>query len=149
MLASLIGSLVSGEAVVALRRAKLAAISYVVAGILVAIGIGFLLAVGYMLAARRFGPIEAALGFGGGFILLALIVLGVFWLTTRSQRRRAIERRKGEAAALAVSAALALLPALASKRAGKAMLIAPALAFLGYKIFNENRGRAPEDSDEP
>lgn len=148
MLASLIGSIASGEALLALRRAKTTAIVYAIVGLLALVGVIFLLIAGYLFAASRFGPIEAALGFGGGFLLLGIVVLIVYNGSLRARQRRRAERRKGEIATVAAASALALLPMLANRRAGLPMLLAPLLGFVGYKIYQENATRRPRFDDD-
>lgn len=151
MLATLIANIASGEAVLALRRAKVAFIVYALCAFLALIGLIFLLVGAYLYAAAHFGPIDAAAAFGGGFIGLGLVILIVFKLTTRARRRKAIDRRKGELATVAVATALALLPTLANRKSAGAVLIAPLLGVLGYRIYKENsRGpkRPPAEPDE-
>lgn len=148
MLATLIANIASGEALLALRRTKVALIVYAIVGALVLLGAAFLIGAAYLFAASRYGAIEAALGFGAGFVVLGVLVLVIFKLTTRSRRRRATERRKGEVATIAAATALAMLPALAGRKAGLSVLVAPILAMVGYQIYRENsRGRPKGDSD--
>jgi len=149
MLATLIANIASGEALLTLRRAKVTFIVYLLCGALAFIGIVFLLVAGYLFAANRYGPIEAALGFGAGFVLLGLIILIIFKLTTRSRRRRAVERRKGELATVVAASALALLPMLGSRKSAAGLLVAPLLGILGYRIYKENsrRPRPPAEGD--
>jgi len=153
MLATLIANIASGETLLALRRAKVALGVYIFVALLALLGLGFLLGAAYLFAAARYGPIEAALGFGAGFLVLALLLVIVFKLVARTRRRSAAERRKGELTTLAVATGLALLPALASKRRGFAIVLAPALAMVGYKIWRENSRRdtrpAPAKRDSP
>lgn len=146
MLATLIANIASGEALLALRRTKVALMVYAVVGVLVLIGIAFFLGAAYLFAAARYGAIEAAAGFGAGFIVLGLLVLVIFKLTTGARRRRAVERRKGEVATIVTATALAMLPALAGRKAGLSVLIAPILAIVGYQIYRENsRGKPKGD----
>lgn len=139
-LASLIGSIISGEASEAISRARRAAIIYALAGLLVLCGAGFLIAAGYMRVAREVGFLPAALWFGGGFILLALILIGVDRLAARSRARREARRRREETRAVVSTAALALLPAvLASSRGRGLALVLPAVAALAYGVWRENK----------
>lgn len=138
MLATLIANIASGEALLALRRAKITVIVYLLCAILALTGVIFLLVAAYLLAATRYGTIEAALGFGVGFILLGVLVLIVFKLTTRTRRRRAANRRKDELATVAAATALALLPALANRKSAATLLMVPFLGVLGYRIYREN-----------
>lgn len=149
MLASLLASLASGETVVALRRARRAAVVYLLSGVLALCGIGFLVGALYIWLAARYGRLETALMFGFGFIVLALIILLVDRITSRSRARRAAERRKSDFTALGVTAALAVLPGLLRSRAGAGVLAAPLLAALGYAIYRENRRPRPRRDQPP
>ena len=139
MLASLLASLASGETLQAVRRARRAAIAYLFAGVAVAIGVIFL--------SERYGRLETAIGFGVGFIVLALLVLLVHRLTATSRARRAAERRKSDLTAMGVAAALAALPTLARSRVGLGALLAPAIAGVAYAIYRENVRPGPDPDD--
>lgn len=151
-LASLIAGLASGEVAVAVRQAKLAAIAYGLAAIAALCGVGFLVGALYIWTSRRYGALEAALGFGAGFLVIAGIVILVYQLGAGSRARRRRKKRKADVAALGVSAAIAalpLLPALLRSRAGAGLLMGPAAALLAYAIYRENAGpRRPPDSGE-
>ena len=150
MLASLIASLASGETVVAVRRARRAAIVYLLAGTAGLCGVGFLIGALYIWLSERYGSLETAIGFGVGFIVLGLLILLVHRLTAASRARRVAERRKSDLTAVGIAAALAALPALARSRVGIGVLLAPALAVVGYAIYRENskprtgQDKAPE-----
>ena len=75
MLASLIAGFASGEVMNAVRRAKSAAIAYLLAFAFALVGIGFLIAALFTWVARHFGTIEAAIGFGVAFFLIAIVIL--------------------------------------------------------------------------
>jgi uncharacterized membrane protein (DUF485 family) len=147
MLASLIGAFISGEAMNVARRAKAAAIAYVLAAILFLAGLAFLVGAGYVAAARHFGSISAAVGFGVGFLVLGAIVLGIHAITA-SARRRQKNRRGIDLAAIAGAAAVSGLPLL-FKRGGLAGLMAPLLALLAFAVYRENRSEPPDDPDLP
>jgi undecaprenyl pyrophosphate phosphatase UppP len=149
MLASLIASLASGETVVAIRRARRAAIVYLLAGAAGLIGLGFLIGALYIWLAERYGRVETALGFGIGFIVLALLILLIHRLTAGSRAKRAAERRKSDLTAMGVAAALAVLPGLMRSRAGLGTLIAPALAVVAYAIYRENSKPKPDRDGAP
>jgi Na+/pantothenate symporter len=140
MLASLIAAFASGEAMNAVHRAKVTAIVYLAAAIFGLCGLGFLIGAGYIVAARRFGTVEAAVGFGIGFLLLAIIVIAVRSLTARSRARRA-RRRGADLATIAGVAAVSVLPTLLKSRAG---IIAPIVALAAYAIYRENK-KKPDD----
>lgn len=137
-LASLLAGLASGETAAAVRRARAAAIVYLLAGAVGLCGIGFLIAAGFIVTAHRYGPLGAALGFGIGFLLLAALVLAVFKLSTGSRRARQTKRRKADMTAIGVTTALTLLPTLLRGKAGVGALLAPAIAAAAYAIYKEN-----------
>lgn len=138
MLGSLIAGLVSGETLDAARRARRAAIFYLIAGIFGMVGIGFFVGAGYVAAARRFGAIEAAVGFGVAFLLVALLVLGVHMVTARTRARSKVDRRHADMATIAGAAAVSLLPSLLRGRSGIGGIIWPALAVFAYAVYREN-----------
>lgn len=148
MLASLLAGLASGETVMALRRARRAAITYLLAGAAALCGVGFLVGALYIWLAERLGRVEAALLLGVLFILLALFVLLVDRLTAKERGRRAAQRRKSDLAALGVAAALGALPGLTRSRAGLAALVGPAVAVIAYAIYRENRTSGRRDPPE-
>ncbi len=139
MLASLLASLASGETVVALRRARRSVLVYFLFGVLALCGVGFLVGAFYIWVAALYGSLAAALAFGGGFLVLALLVLVIDRVTAGSRAKRAAERRKSDMTAVGVATALTLLPSLLRGRAGVGALIVPALAVIGYAIYRENR----------
>ncbi|ODT30864.1 MAG: hypothetical protein ABS35_06010 [Kaistia sp. SCN 65-12] len=145
MLASLIAGLASGETAAALRRARAALIVYLVAGAAALWGIGFLIAAAFIAAAARYGSMAAALGFGVGFLLLALLVLLVFLLAAGSRKARQAKRRKADMTAIGVTTALTVLPTLLRGKAGIGALLAPAIAAAAYAIYKENT--RPDDPD--
>ena len=109
MLASLIAAFASGEAMKIVHRAKVTAIAYALAGLCGLCGLGFLVGAGYIAASRRYGSLEAAIGFGVGFIVIALLILAIRAIAARSRARRA--RRRGvDLAAIAGVAAMSVLP---------------------------------------
>lgn len=148
MLSSLIASLVSGEASEAVARARRAAIVYALAAILLACGLGFLLIAGFVVAAREFGVVPAALGFGAGFIVVALLLVAIHGAVAKARAKRVRKRRQSDMAAVASAAAVAMLPALLADRRGRSIaMLAPAAA-LGWAIWREN-ARKSRDADSP
>src|SRR6185312_7717876 len=97
MLASIIGSFASGEISDIFGRLRRATIVYALAVVAAACGIGFLIGAGFMLAARRYGAIEAATGFGVGFIVIAILVVSLHALAeARAKARRRKKARTAE-----------------------------------------------------
>lgn len=144
MLASLITAFISGEAVDIARRARTTFIIYVLASILAVTGIGFLVGAGYIAAAERYGSLAAAIGFGLGFLAVAIIVLASRSVVLSARRRRE-KRRSLDLAAIAGAAAITALPVLLRSKAG---LIAPLIAVAAYMIYRENRKPDDRESDE-
>jgi protein-S-isoprenylcysteine O-methyltransferase Ste14 len=141
--ASLIAAFVSGEALVAVRRAKGNAIAYIFVAIFGMVGVGFLVGAGYIAAARRFGSLEAAIGFGVGFLLVALLII-IGRKIALSRRRSRTERRKADMAAIIGAATVSALPLLLRSRAG---LVGPLVALGLYALYRENI-RSKDEPDE-
>jgi undecaprenyl pyrophosphate phosphatase UppP len=146
MLASLVASIASGQTVAAVKRARRAAIAYAIAALAFACGAGFLLAAFYIWAAQRYGAIEAALGIGGSFIVLAGIILIAHRIAASARARREAVQRKSDLAAVGVATALALLPGLFRGKARLGVLLGPVVALAAYAIYRENSG--PDDPDD-
>lgn len=146
-LASLLISIVNGEAGTIAKHIRGAAIAYGVALVAVLAGAGFLVLAAYLWAAQRFGPINAALGFGVGFLVLAGVVLLVYRLTAKKRARRRAERRKSDFTALAIAAAIATLPELLRSKEGLGALVGPLAAVLAYAVYRENSSK-PDDGGE-
>ena len=146
MLASLIAGLASGEAIQALRRAKRAAVAYLCAAIAAACGAGFLIGALYIWASEKYGPLEAALGLGVLFILIALLILLAHTVAARSRARAIARKRSTDLKAMGVATAVAALPGLLRGKPGISLLVAPAVALAAYVLYR--RGRAP-NSDLP
>jgi hypothetical protein len=145
MLAALIQSIASGETTRAARRVRRAMIDYLIAGICLAIGVGFLIAAGYIFVANRYGPLYTAIGFGLGFIALAAVSLIIHRIIAGIQaRRRAEEARAAQLKTFAGAAALAILPTLLKGRGGVLEILTPVLAMVAYSIYKENSDRASE-----
>lgn len=140
-------SLITGEASAAARRARRSAVEYAIVGIAALLGFGFLLLAGYIFAARRYGAPEAALGFGGGFLVLAVAVLIIHRVTARARARRARERASREALTVAGALALTAIPSLLSKRGLVAGMAIPLVSAIAYAIYRENS--SDDDDDVP
>nr|WP_235897510.1 hypothetical protein [Mesorhizobium microcysteis] len=146
MLATILASVVSGEATEAIGRARRTAVAYLIAGLFAFCGAVFLLVAGYIAAARELGPLPAALWFGGGFVLLAVLVIVIHSISTSVRKRRIAKRRETEMKAVASAAAIAMLPVVAS-RVGGLGLVVPAVAALAWAVYRENKSRKPGDTD--
>lgn len=142
MLASLIAAFVSGEAMDIARRARTTLIIYVLVAMLVLTGIGFLVGAGYIAAAREYGSLEAAIGFGLGFLAIAIVVIAARAIAS-SVRRSRRKRRSLDFATIVGAAAVTALPLLLRSKGG---LIAPLIAAAAYMVYRENR--KPDDPDD-
>lgn len=140
-------SILSGEAAAAAQRARRSAIEYLLAGIMAICGFGFLLLAGYIVAARRYGDLTAALGIGAGFLAIAVALLLYHRISAKARARRAKERLSAEAKTVAGTALVTLLPLLLSRRTGLAGMALPVLGALGYAIYRENSKRSADDPD--
>lgn len=148
MLASLLAAVASGEALASVRRLKLAVILYSIVAFLALIGVAFLLLAGYLYLASRYGAINAAAGLGGGFLLVGLLILLVYKITAGTRSRREARRRKSEISTVVAATALAVLPALLSRKSALGLAAAPILAAVGYQILRENRPKKGPPTDE-
>ncbi|CDX36990.1 conserved membrane hypothetical protein [Mesorhizobium sp. ORS 3359] len=144
-LVSLISALASGEAMAALQRARITAIFYGLAAIFALCGVGFLIGAAYLWLAARYGPLATSLGFGIGFLVLAGLIIIIHKLTASARGKRRARRRQADMTAVGVTAALALLPALARSKGGLAAIAAPALAVVAYAIYRENTRPSPPE----
>ena len=144
-IASLIAGFASGETVAALRRARGAAIAYMLAGLAALCGVGFLVGAGYIWAAARYGSLEAAIGFGIGFLVLAGLIVLIFRLSAESRVVRRARRRNADMTAVGVTAALAALPVLLRSKGGLGAVLGPAAALVAYAIYRENVKPGDED----
>ncbi|MBZ9767487.1 phage holin family protein [Mesorhizobium sp. CA6] len=146
-LVSLISALASGEAMAALHRARTAAILYGLAAIFALCGVGFLIGAAYIWLAARYGPMATSLGFGIGFLVVAGLILVIHKLMAGMRSKRRARRRQADMTAAGVTAALALLPALAKSKGGLGAVVAPALAVVAYAIYRENTKSRPSKPD--
>lgn len=147
MLASLIAGFASGETVAAMRRARRAAIVFLLAGVAALCGIGFLIGAAYIWTAGHYGPIAAALIFGIGFLVLAGLIVLVHRLSANTRARTRAKQRNADMAAIGVTTAIAVLPTLLRGRAGFSLLLGPVVALAAYAIYRENVKPRPDDPD--
>lgn len=108
-LASLLGIEVEG----AIDRLRAMAILYGFIALFAALGLGFLIAAGYIAVAAHLGSLNTALLFGGTALALALVLLVGARIGEGRRRRRRKERQKAsQTGALLTTAAATALPAL-------------------------------------
>lgn len=146
LLVSLLSGFASGETAAAMRRARKAAIIYVLATLAALCGLGFLVGAAYIWAAARYGSLAAALGFGAGFLIIAGLILLIHQLMSGARARREARRRNADMKMIGITAALAVLPALLKGKAGLGLILGPAAALVAYAIYRENV--KPDDPDE-
>jgi hypothetical protein len=146
LLVSLISGFASGETAAAMRRARTAAIIYVLAMLAALCGLGFLVGAAYIWVAARYGSLAAALGFGAGFLIIAGLILLIHQLMSGARARREARRRNADMKMIGITAALAVLPALLKGKAGLGLILGPAAALVAYAIYRENV--KPDDPDE-
>lgn len=109
-LAGLVGLEVEGLG----HRLKGLAVVYAVILVFGAIGVGFLIAAGYIALAASVGSLYASLIMAGGFLGIALITLIGFSMAEAGRKRRLVEkRRSSDSGAFLTTAALTALPLLA------------------------------------
>lgn len=148
MLRSIIGALIAGEAKQLSRRAKSAVILHLLAAIALAVGAGFLIGAGYIFAAERYGSLNAAIGFGAGFVAIAVLLLIINAMQAKAWRRRRAEERGGELKLLAATAAIAALPGLLKTRSGIVGLLAPIAGLVLLKVIEENQLDETDDAED-
>ncbi|MGE0500844.1 MAG: hypothetical protein AB7I79_04190 [Rhizobiaceae bacterium] len=136
MIGPLIASFVSGETAGIVSRARRTAILLGIAGVSGLAGVGFLVGAGYIAVARRLGEFHAALWFGGGFLLLAILLFAFNAIISRSSRRVTSARRRSEIATIATAAGVGMLPVLLKSKGGG--LVVPLLGLIAYAIYREN-----------
>lgn len=147
MLARLVAAVTAGEFTAYLAGLRQRVILYALAGVFALCGIGFFVGAGYIALERRIGSFYAAIWFGIGFLILAILMFVVIRIVGAVRARRATRRRGAEVRTLAGTAALALVPALLSR--SPLLVLAPLAAVLGYGIYRENSGsdRDPRNQD--
>lgn len=146
MLGPLIVGLATGEVGSAIRRARSAAIAYMAAAILAVVGLVFLLVAAWIVAARRLGPLEAALWFGGIFLALAVITVVIHRIVAAARSRAANRQRTRDLAAMATTSAIAAVPVLSRSRGGLGILGLGIAALGGYALYRLFRdGDGPQD----
>lgn len=108
-LAGLLGLEVEGLS----QRVKGLAIVYALILVCVVIGLGFLIAAGYIALSDLVGPLTATLIFAGSFLAVALLVYIGLAISESNRRKRLAERRRSsDAGAFLTTAALTALPLL-------------------------------------
>ncbi|RST85094.1 hypothetical protein EJC49_17630 [Aquibium carbonis] len=148
MIGPLVAAIASANAPRMARRLRRAVIDYAIAGVAFVLGIGFLLVAAFIWAARRWGGLEAAIGFGLGFLLLSVLTLMVHRMVTARRLRRLAERQKADQVrSMATAAAVAAVPALIRQVGIVGSLALPLAALAAYAIWQENRPRTPDEPD--
>ena len=152
MLASLLTAFASNEALHAARQARRAAIAYLAAALAALAGLGFLVGAAYVHAAERYGTVNAALAFAGGFFLLALLIVLIHKIASGTRARAIARQRPVELKTIGAAAALTVLPMLLRSKGGLATLFGPAVAMALYAIYRENfesdeKDRGPTDDE--
>ena len=135
MLGPLILGLATGEAGSVVRRLRSAAVAYLAAAILAAVGLLFVLIAAWIVAARRLGPVEAALWFGGIFLALAAITVIVHRIVASARNRTLERQRTRDLSAVATTTALAAIPALSRSRGGLGALGLGVAALGGFALY--------------
>lgn len=137
MLARLFALLATGEAALLRRRIKAAAIAYAALGFLGLLTVIFLVLAAYLAAAIRWGAIQSAIWFAIGFFLLMVLTYLIHNIVNRMQRRAQRRKRAADTGMLAGASAVAMLPALISKKGGMATLLLALAGIAGYAAYRE------------
>lgn len=125
------------------ERVRTAFIVNTVMIVLGLLGLGFLIAAGYIALADWFGPLYAALTMAGVFLLLAVAVFaGTRMGQSRRRREIADKRKSSESAAFMTTAALTVLPVVV-KSPTLRLLAIPAGLIAAYLLVR-NRHDEPD-----
>ena len=145
MLTTLIAGLASGETMLAVRRARRAAIVYTLALLAVLCGLGFLIGAGYIFAADRYGSLRGSTRLRPGLSRPGRLIILIHKMTAKVRARRAVERRSADLKAVGIAAAVAALPTLLRGKAGLgSLLVADACACRLRDLPRKHRAR-PDD----
>ncbi len=125
------------------ERVRTAIIVNAVMLVLGLLGLGFLIAAGYIALADRLGALYAALIMAGIFLVFALAVfIGTRMGENRRRREIADKRKSSESAAFMTTAALTALPIVVKSPALRALAI-PAGLIAAYLLVR-NRNDEPD-----
>lgn len=144
-LLALIGTIASGEASDAIARARRAAMVYGLAAIFLTLGLVFLLIAAFIALAREIGTLDTSLWFGGGFVVVALVIILIHRVVSKARTRRLARQRQAEIKSIVSTAAITLIPMLLASRTGSIAVLGPLAAALGYGVWKENARRTPSD----
>ncbi len=147
MIATLLGTIASNQTAAFAKRARQAAIAYVLAALAALCGVGFLIGAFYIWAAERYGALETAIGIGVGSLLLAGLILIIHRIVSGMRARRVARQRRVDLTAAGVATAVAILPGLLRGKSGIGILLAPALAALAYTVYRENSSHDDQPGD--
>lgn len=143
-------SLLTGEAADAARRVRTGIVVYLLAAAAAGCGLVFLLIAAFIHVSEnlRYGPLATALGFGAGFLVLALLLVAVHRFGSAARAKRLRERRRSEMKAVMGAAALTALPSLVARGGSLVALAVPAaIAAVALAIYRENSGSRPDEAD--
>lgn len=150
MLSSTLIALLSGEATARVRRLKSQMIILSILGGIALVGLMFLMLAGYLCLAAWIGPVRAALWVGGSLVAVAILGYLIYRLTAGARSRRRVAVQDAQMSALMTTTALSVLPVMASRAGAMGLVLAPFLAAVGYRIYEENtRPREPKDPETP
>lgn|SRR5690606_28680936 len=144
MLARLIALLATGEVAAVRRRVRSAAAFYAAIGVTLVLGLFFLVLAGYLAVAIRRGPIEAALWFGIGFLVVGLLLFAVY--KAIAGRRKAEADRRAESL-LASASALAVVPVLLGKKGRWAAFLMLLAGAGGYAVWRELERKSRKNAE--
>ena len=136
MLSQLVTKLITGEAGVFLARMKRVVALYVVMAIFaLGMAMSLLLAL-FVYLAQVFGPLPAALGFAGVFLVLVILTYIAVIIARRPPKKRADDRLQRDIASIAGVAAVSNLPLiLGTVKRKKSLLILPMVAAGGWGVW--------------
>lgn len=146
--ARLITSLVGGEISRRINDLKQSAVIFGVVGFLVLVGLIFLLIAGYVALADYVGALYAALIIGGGFVALGLIILGIWTLKRRRDRKR-MENQRPDTREYVIASVISLAPVVIKSRLLVSLAIPAAGAVGAYLLFSRKPSGSHRDCPPP
>ncbi|NDW07078.1 hypothetical protein [Jiella pacifica] len=149
MVWQLVAKLVTGEAGVYVARMRRLVVLYLAMAVFALLMIAYLMTALYVWVAWLYGPLAAALGFAGFFLVLILLTWIATVIVRRPPRKRADDRLQRDIASIAGVAALSNAPLLfQSAKRNKKLLFVPVAGAVGWAVwraFDSWRTRGSSD----
>tara|TARA_R110002020_G_scaffold22460_3_gene75930 strand:+ start:339 stop:791 length:453 start_codon:yes stop_codon:yes gene_type:complete len=136
MIWQLVAKLVTGEAGVYVARIRRLIVLYLAMAVFGLLMVAYLMTALYVWVASLYGPLAAALGFAGFFLVLVLLTWIATVIARRPPRKRADDRLQRDIASIAGVAALSNAPLLfQSAKRNKKLLFVPVAGAVGWALW--------------